>query len=58
MSDRPFYTTKQIADLFQVTSETVRNWIKAGHLEAMNINGRYRVSQAAVKGFASRRYGD
>ena len=54
---RPFYTTKQVADLFQVTTETVRNWIKAGQLEAITINGFFRVSQEAIDAFAEKRYG-
>lgn len=51
------YTVQKVAELFSVTSETVRNWIKSGRLSAVKINGYFRVSNSELKKFANSRYG-
>lgn len=51
------YTTKQVADLCQVTTETVRAWITNKDIEAINLNGYWRISHVALKSFLDSRHG-
>ena len=39
-----YVTLKQIAEWQQVTVQTVRNWIKNGHLKAVKIGKSYKVN--------------
>ena len=43
-SPSKFYTIKQIADFVDVSTRTVRRWIKNGLLIAHRVNGLVRVS--------------
>lgn len=52
------YTTKQVADLVQVTDESIRNWITNGSLPAIKINGFWRVRHLDLKKFLDDRHGD
>lgn len=55
------YTTAQVAEHFHVSADTVRAWIQAGDLEAVNIaanaTGRpeYRIDSTALSAFERRR---
>jgi excisionase family DNA binding protein len=52
--DKPLvdYTVAQVADMFQRSPQTVRDWIHSGRLGAYKLNGReYRITQAAVEDF-------
>ena len=57
-ADQQFYSTKKVADLFDVTVETVRNWIDSGQLEAVKINGYWKVKRQSVIDFANSKYGE
>jgi predicted site-specific integrase-resolvase len=47
--EEQFYSSVKVAQLFDVTVETVNNWIKRGLLEgAVKINGQWRIPRAAV----------
>jgi excisionase family DNA binding protein len=51
------YTTKAIAEIFDVTAETVRNWIITGKLKGTQVNGKqYRVKRTDLLDFAKRHY--
>ena len=55
-SDRPkaptkFHTIDQIADFVEVSTRTVRRWIKEGLLVAHRINGLVRISDADFQAF-------
>ena len=48
-------TTGQVARLCHVSTVTVRNWIKAGRLEAYTLpGGHYRITPEAFKAFLRR----
>lgn len=46
-----FFTINQIADCLDVSSRTVRRWIKEGLLVAHRINGLVRISEADFQSF-------
>lgn len=55
--DLRHYTTAQVAELLQVTAETVRNWIDAGKIKASRFNNQYRISKPDLKRFVEERHG-
>lgn len=55
--DEQFYSTAKVAELFSVTPETVREWIKNGSLEAIRVNSYWRVRRSSVLAFANSKYG-
>lgn len=60
MSNEQWLTTAQVAELFQVTEETIRRWIRAGDLPVLDLGGRkggYRIKRADVDRFIEQRYG-
>lgn len=52
------YTTKQVGEMFEVTAETVRNWIDKGQLRAVKVNGFYRVPLEDIQALALSKYHD
>lgn len=66
MSDTPspattrlpkLYTTKEVAEIFTVTTETVRNWIIAGKLRGTQMgSSQYRVTRGDLVAFAKQHY--
>ena len=46
--DIKFYTTNQVAEIFQVKNFTVRNWIEQGQVRAAKVNGQWRIPQTEV----------
>jgi excisionase family DNA binding protein len=52
------YTTQQIAEIFSVTPETVRDWIVKGKLKGGKApgNNQYRVAYADLIAFAKSHY--
>ena len=46
-----FYTIEQIADRMEVSTRSVRRWIKGGLLVAHRFNGVVRISEADFKSF-------
>lgn len=52
------YTTKAVAEIFDVTTETVRNWIINGKLIGTQVDGRqYRVTRQDLLDFAKKHFG-
>lgn len=45
------YTKKQVADLFQVTQNTIDNWRRSGKLRSLVINRGVRFEEAEIKRF-------
>jgi excisionase family DNA binding protein len=56
-NDRDWMSTPEVAKLFGVSLETVRTWIKAGKLEAENVNGYYRVPKKSATARAEEMFG-
>lgn len=48
MSPEPLLTVTQVAEEFQVTTQTVRNWIDGGALPAAKIGRAFRVRREDV----------
>lgn len=50
-----FYSTQDVADRLGVSIFTIRRYIQAGKLEAIKLDGGYRVSRTALDAFLSLR---
>ena len=48
-------TTDEIAKDLKVTVKTVRNWINAGELAAIDVGGEYRINRKSYEDFINRR---
>ena len=58
-AERGYYTTKEIAEIYHVSTATVCNWIRSGRLQgemrepvshnAKTMRGRYRIFPQAVE---------
>jgi excisionase family DNA binding protein len=59
MPETKLYTIEELAALLSVHPETIRNWIRSGQLQAINLGGAagYRVSQADLDEFLAKRRG-
>lgn len=49
--EEKYYTTQEIADLLKVAYMTVYRWIRAGKLEAYQVQKHYRIKEADFKKF-------
>jgi excisionase family DNA binding protein len=58
MTDQQLLTVEQVAREFQLTSQTIRNWIKSGALSAVKIGHVYRVRSEDVDAMMSRHQGE
>jgi len=58
MPDQQLLTVEQIAAEFQLTSQTIRNWIKSGALQAVKIGHVYRVRREDVDEMMRRHQGE
>jgi excisionase family DNA binding protein len=62
MQDEPqreWLTVDEVATLFRVNIETVRRWIRAGELPALNLGGPrsgYRIKRADLDTFITSHY--
>lgn len=56
--DEALLTPEQVAEFFQVTPYTVREWLKDGKLPGTKPTGRWRVKQSDVIEFANQKYGE
>ena len=45
------FTTTEVAQILGVTQRTLYNWIKDETLEAVNVNGRWRITKDALQSF-------
>ncbi len=50
MEDK-YYTIQEIADILKVNYMTVYRWIRAGKLEAYQLQKQYRIREADFKKF-------
>lgn len=55
-ADLTFFTVPEIANIFEVTAETVRKWIASGDLKAMKFGNRMRVSKSDLVAFSKDKY--
>jgi excisionase family DNA binding protein len=58
MTDQQLLTVEQIAAEFQLTSQTIRNWIKSGALQAVKIGHVYRLRREDVNEMMRRHQGE
>ena len=58
MTDEPLLTVEQIAAEFQLTSQTIRNWIKNGALPAIKVGHVYRVRREDLDAMMRRHQGE
>jgi excisionase family DNA binding protein len=58
VTDQQLLTVEQIASEFQLTSQTIRNWIKSGALSAVRIGHVYRVRREDVDAMMRRHQGE
>ena len=59
MHDEPqLLTVEQVASEFQLTSQTIRNWIKSGVLSAVKIGHVYRLRREDVDAMMRRHQGE
>ncbi len=58
MTDQPLLTVEQVAKEFQLTSQTIRNWIRSGALSAVKIGHVYRVRREDVDEMMRRHQGE
>ena len=55
MSERKWFTAREVAEHFNVTPQTVWLWIKAGKLKAYKINSKhYRINASDIIEFHRR----
>lgn len=50
-----FYSTQDVADRLGVSIFTIRRYIQSGKLEAIKLDGGYRVHRAALDAFLAER---
>ena len=58
MTDQQLLTVEQIAAEFQLTSQTIRNWIKSGALPAVKVGHVYRVRREDLDAMMRRHQGE
>jgi excisionase family DNA binding protein len=58
MTDQQLLTVEQIAAEFQLTPQTIRNWIKSGALSAVKIGHVYRIKREELDAMMRRHQGE
>jgi len=58
MSEEILLTVEQVAREFQLTSQTIRNWIRSGALPAVKVGHVYRVRREDVDAMMRRHQGE
>jgi excisionase family DNA binding protein len=58
MASEQLLTVTQVAEEFQVTTQTIRNWIEGGALPAAKIGRAYRVKREDVETMLARAQAD
>lgn len=58
VTEDPFFSTKQVADMFGVKPYTVRTWITEGKLRAVKINNQHKVRKSEINRYANEMFGD
>jgi excisionase family DNA binding protein len=46
-----YYTVEEVAQQFKVSDQTVRNWIKKGRLQAIQVASVIRIPESAINDF-------
>ena len=46
-----FYTAGEVAKILKVNRRTIYNWIRAGKLEAIKLDGNYRITSESINKF-------
>ena len=54
MPELPLLTVPQVAEEFQVTAQTVRNWIDQGVLSAVRVGRAFRIERSDVDALLDR----
>jgi excisionase family DNA binding protein len=54
--DEQWVSVQTVGELFEVTPETVRNWIEKGYITAIKIDRVFRISRQSLREFANSRY--
>ena len=49
MLDGKFYSVKEVAEMFGVSDNTIRNLCDSGELESIRIGAQYRISEENLK---------
>ncbi len=58
MTDQQLLTVEQVAQEFQLTSQTIRNWIHSGALSAVKVGHVYRLRREDVDEMMRRHQGE
>jgi excisionase family DNA binding protein len=58
MPSQPLLTVTEVAEEFQVTTQTIRNWIEGGALPAAKIGRSYRLRREDVDSLLARAQAD
>jgi excisionase family DNA binding protein len=58
MADTQLLTVEQVAQEFQLTTQTIRNWIRSGALAAVKIGHVYRLKREDVDAMILRHQGE
>jgi excisionase family DNA binding protein len=58
LTDRPLLTVPEIADRFQVTDQTIRNWVDHGTLPAVRVGRAFRIRPEDVDALLERASAD
>ena len=51
------YTTSQVAELCQVSAETIRRWLQEGTLKGIRLDNQWRIKRSDLLVFLNARYG-
>ncbi len=43
--EKDYYTAKEVAELLQVSEDTIWNWLKAGTIPGYRFGGRWRINK-------------
>jgi excisionase family DNA binding protein len=58
MSDQSLLTVEQVAGEFQLTTQTIRNWIRSGALAAVKVGHVYRIKREDIDAMMLRHQGE
>jgi excisionase family DNA binding protein len=60
MTEKPYYTVAEVAEIFQVDTQTVRKWLREGVLQGEKPGGEkghWRISHSSIYTLAEARHG-
>jgi len=52
-----YYTPKELADRFKVTTQAIQKWIREGKLDGIKLGNVWRVSESALQEFINKSTG-